>query len=126
LVGFLNLGLSAFDNKKAFRDNLIALTTIHVKRGIKAPSYGPFGEALFWTLRFCLGEQIYDEQAHRAWVILYSMMIRIMVGKTVELELKAKNASKKSDVTDKHEEVPHHFETYSYKASFIDPVYERA
>jgi hemoglobin-like flavoprotein len=136
LVGFLNLGLSAYQDKKGFHDKLKFLTDIHYKRGIRAPSYGPFGEALFWTLEFCLGQEIYNEDAHRAWVILYSMILRIMVGKTVELEVKASNEREKQNADTGTEDViktateakvvPTHIRSYSYREDFNYPVYERA
>jgi hemoglobin-like flavoprotein len=124
LVGFLSLGLSAFNNKKEFCSKLTSLAEFHFKRGIKTYSYGPFGEALFWALRFCLGDEIYDNQAHKAWVILYSMMLRVIIGKTVEFEIKAKKLSKKSGTTELKS--PPHIESYSYKRQYHDPVYIKA
>ena len=56
---------------------------------------GIVGEVLFWSLKQCLGVQMYDMLAHQAWIKVYSRMLRIMVPMAVAHELKDGSAQEK-------------------------------
>lgn len=45
------------------------------------------GEVLFWTLRQCLGDIIYDAEMHGLWVRLFSKVLSIMIPLAVRYEL---------------------------------------
>lgn len=49
---------------------------------------GVVGEVLFWALKRCLGEACYSAALHRAWVKIYSRMLRTIVPVAVSMELK--------------------------------------
>lgn len=54
---------------------------------------GIVGDVLLWTIRACVGPQIFDPTTHYAWVKLYSRMLRTMVPCAVAHELKVGSKS---------------------------------
>lgn len=56
---------------------------------------GVVGEVLFWSLRQCLGLDIYTSICHQAWIKVYSNMLTIMVPLAVAHELKDGSAQEK-------------------------------
>lgn len=53
------------------------------------------GEVLFWSLRQCLGDDIYSIEAHQAWIKIYCHMLKIMVPLAVAHELQDGSAQEK-------------------------------
>jgi hemoglobin-like flavoprotein len=48
---------------------------------------GVVGEVLFWAIRSCVGD-LYTFDTHKAWVKIYSRMLKTMVPVAVAHELK--------------------------------------
>jgi hemoglobin-like flavoprotein len=86
LLRFITMCLDAWNDQEKWDKNLINLTNIHNKMGIKAVEYGINGEVLFYTLRECLGSG-YTDIAHRGWVKIYSRMLITIVPRVVRFEL---------------------------------------
>ena len=49
---------------------------------------GIVGDVLFWTIRACVGPQVFTAAVHSAWVKIYSRMLRTMVPCAIAHELK--------------------------------------
>lgn len=56
---------------------------------------GIVGEVLFWSLRQCIGIDMYTPTCHQAWIKVYSNMLKIMVPLAVAHELKDGSAQEK-------------------------------
>lgn len=50
---------------------------------------GVVGEVLFYVLRLCLGPLVYTYDVHRAWVKVYSRMLKVIVPIAISYELKS-------------------------------------
>lgn len=86
MVKMITLLLSNLDDKQRFSDALVKLAQVHNRRGIKAIEYGVVGEILFYTLRTVTGPA-YDAPTHRAWVLVFSSMLRTLIPIAVQYEL---------------------------------------
>ena len=42
---------------------------------------------MFWSLRTCLGEQIYTPEVHQAWVCVYSSILEVVIPEALRCEL---------------------------------------
>ncbi len=88
LVKMLSLSLTLLNDQTKFYDTLYKLAENHCKKGIKAIEYGIVGEVLFYSLKKVLGSE-YSKEVHRAWIKIFSRMLKIMVPVAVAFELKS-------------------------------------
>ena len=49
-----------------------------------------FGEVLFWSLKKCLGSDVYDTVAHFGWIKIFSKMLTVIVPVVVAFEMSNK------------------------------------
>lgn len=82
----ITLILSELNDDLRFNESLYKLVVVHNKKGVKASEYGLVGEILFYTLRHCLGPA-YTVLVSRAWIKVFSRMLRVIVPKAIALEL---------------------------------------
>ena len=69
-------GLSDLDEiLPAVRD----LALRHVDYGVEPKDYVPVGEALLWTLREGLGEDVFDAETEAAWAAAYGILSTVMI-----------------------------------------------
>ena len=66
-------------------------------------------QCMFWAVRTVVGPAIYSEQTHRAWVKIFSQMLRVIVPVAVAHEL-ASNEAQQNRVMD-------HEGAFGYKQS---------
>ena len=64
---------------------------------------------MFWAVKTVVGQSIYNEQTHRAWVKIFSQMLRVIVPVAVAHEL-ASNEAQQNRVMD-------HEGAFGYKQS---------
>eukprot|EP01039_Chlorochromonas_danica_P000214 gene214-229_t len=88
LVKMISLSLSEKADPVKYEKTLIKLAEIHCDRGVKAVEYGLVGDVLFWTIKLCVGGELYTPEVHTAWVKVYSRMLKTMVPVAVEYEMK--------------------------------------
>ena len=86
LVKMISMLLGSIDDEQAFDESLYKLVVTHNARGVKASEYGMVGEVLFYTLRKCLGPA-YSVDVSKAWIKVFSRMLRYIVPKAIALEL---------------------------------------
>jgi len=89
LVQMISLSLSELADPAKFDKTLTKLAEVHYERGVKAVEYGVVGEVLFYVLRLCLGPLVYTYDVHRAWVKVYSRMLKIIVPVAISYEIKS-------------------------------------
>lgn len=46
------------------------------------------GEVLFWSIKQCIGAELYTPDVHVAWIKVYSRMLKTMVPVAVAYEMK--------------------------------------
>mmetsp|Transcript_14090 Transcript_14090/g.23440 ORF Transcript_14090/g.23440 Transcript_14090/m.23440 type:complete len:339 (+) Transcript_14090:50-1066(+) len=93
LVEMVSLSMSELADPLQYKKTLTRLADIHNKRGVKAIEYGVVGEVLFWSIRECLGAELYNFETHGIWVKLYSRMLKTMVPLAVAAEMKDASAN---------------------------------
>lgn len=87
MVKMITLLLSNLEDNSKFTEALVKLAEVHNQRGIKAIEYGVVGEILFYTLRTVLGPVAYDKTVHRAWVMVFSSMLKTLIPIAVQYEM---------------------------------------
>jgi len=87
LVQILTIALTSTEDRVLYDQILTQLAHVHNKKGVKAAEYGIVGEVLFWSLRKCLGEEVYNTTLHRIWIKLFSQMLSIIIPIAVQYEV---------------------------------------
>lgn len=58
-------------------------------------SDGLVGDVLFWSISRCVGQELYTDEVHQAFIKIISRMLRTMVPMAVAFELKDDSAQVK-------------------------------
>lgn len=56
---------------------------------------GLIGDVLFWSLARCVGQELYTDEVHQAFIKIMSRMLRTMVPLAVAFELRDDSAQSK-------------------------------
>jgi hemoglobin-like flavoprotein len=86
LVMMISSCLKQLDHPERFSASMIALAERHCEKGVRSNEYGIVGDVLFWTLQKCLGPESYDEETERAWIKIYSSMLKHIVPRALHYE----------------------------------------
>jgi hemoglobin-like flavoprotein len=86
LVQMVSMSLSQLRDVTKFKKTMTSLAARHCERGVKASEYGVIGEVLFYSLKKCLGEEIYTNSVETSWKKIYSVMLREIVPLVVNYE----------------------------------------
>jgi hemoglobin-like flavoprotein len=85
LVMMISSCLKQLDHPERFASSMITLAEKHCEKGVRSNEYGIVGDVLFYTLQKCLGES-YDDQTERAWIKIYSSMLKHIVPRALHHE----------------------------------------
>lgn len=58
---------------------------------------GLFGEVLFWTIKSCLGSEVYTVQTHLAWIKFFSKILAVIIPLVVKYEIGHKGEIKQCE-----------------------------
>ena len=106
LVKMISLSLSMLNEQEKFELVIRKLAEVHNERGVKAVEYGIMGEVLLWSLNHVLGPDIFNLACKKAWIRIYSRMIRIMIPLAVHYEIESGEAQKARILTQDDVEAP--------------------
>ncbi len=85
LMVTLNLAVISLTNLRTMMPAVQHLGRRHAKYQVSEGSYAAVGQALFWTLEKCLGDDFTDD-VEEAWKIAYATISRAMVDACRESE----------------------------------------
>ena len=99
LVSMISVSLNLLNDEEKFRKKMIDLADTHNKRGIKANEYGLVGDVLFYSLHQVLGSEVYNKECHRAWVKIFSNMLKHIIPNAVAYEIKSGSVDQKARIS---------------------------
>jgi hemoglobin-like flavoprotein len=86
LVMMISACLKQLDHPERFAASMITLAEKHCERGVRSNEYGIVGDVLFYSLQKCLGSESYSEPTERAWIKIYSSMLKHIVPRALHHE----------------------------------------
>lgn len=78
--------LKQLNKPEEFQKTMEALAKRHCEKGIRANEYGVVGDVLFYSLQYCLDQDIYDRNTELAWIRIYSAMLRAILPTALHFE----------------------------------------
>jgi hemoglobin-like flavoprotein len=103
LVKMISMLISDIDSDPTkFNNTLVKLTETHNDRGVKSIEYGIVGEVMFWTLREVVGREVFDKDAHLAWIRIFSRILSVVVPVAVAYEIKTGGVCQRDRVAAEH------------------------
>ena len=89
IVRFIVQNLEEKDDAH-FVENLTELTKVHNERGVEAHHYSIMGMTQIYTIALCMGDDEFTEEHRKAWTLVYSKMMSVMIPVSGERPNKAK------------------------------------
>lgn len=86
LIKMISMSISHLHHPDKFQKLISSMAKHHCEYGVKCYEYGIMGEVLFYSLRFTLGNELYDTNADMAWKRLYSAMLSIIIPCCIQYE----------------------------------------
>lgn len=89
LVKMVGTAVTALDKLDVLVPALEQLATRHINYGVKVEHYGVTGEVLLYALEKVSGPENWTPEVAKAWLIVYSVMMSVMIPATQKAEAEA-------------------------------------
>jgi hemoglobin-like flavoprotein len=87
LCCMISSALTTITDDDKIKENMIYLTEVHHKRGVRTIEYGIMGDVLFWSMKKICGDEVYNVATHRAWVKIMSKLLKYIIPHALSLEM---------------------------------------